>query len=182
MNKDEEKHLLEKLRRAEARRQAFEELVRAYQQPLYRHLRHMLSSHADADDALQNTFLKAWKNLEQFRGDSSIYTWLYRIASNEALGMLRQSGRRIQLQVESEEESLPASAPGLEADADFILGHLQAALQTLPPRQRQVFDLRYFEEMPYQEIARITGKSKGALKASYHHAVKKIEHFLEQLF
>ncbi|MCA1750614.1 MAG: RNA polymerase sigma factor [Flavobacteriales bacterium] len=146
--------LLAELRQESTRVAAFETLVRIYQEKLYGHLRRMTGNHPDADDALQNTLIKVWKNIETFRGDSALYSWLYRIAANEALDIIkkRKTG----------------------------FGHVPAesAELTVPEKQRQVFDLKYFEEMKYDTIAEITGTSVGALKASYFHAVKKIEAFL----
>lgn len=163
------------LRQNPTRESAFETLVRTYQEKLYGHLRRMTGNHPDADDALQNTFIKVWKNIEKFRGDSALYSWLYRIATNEAIALIekRKKGFR---QLPAESSGLTASTEGPSGDA--IEAKLKAALLTLPEKQRQVFDLKYFEEMKYETIAEITGTSVGALKASYFHAVKKLEAFL----
>ncbi len=171
MNIDE-KELLQALRGKLSREAAFERLVRATQQRLYAHLRRMLHAHPDADDALQNTYLKAWRAIDNFRGDSALYSWLYRIASNEALALIEHRKRhRVPMEVLQPGATAHLSGP----DGDEIQLKLEKALQLLPPKQRLVFDLRYFEEMPYEQIAHITGTSIGALKASYFHAVKKLE-------
>jgi RNA polymerase sigma-70 factor (family 1) len=176
-----ETDLLARLRQPETRHQAFEAMVRSYQRPLYYHIRRMVDRHEDADDVLQNTFLKAWHHLDRFRGDSALKTWLYRIATNESLNFLRQQKRRaMEPAGESLENDLRHSRQeGTIPDSEEIQRHLQAAIQTLPERQRMVFSLRYFEEMKYEEMAAVLEVSVGGLKASYHHAVKKVEHFLK---
>lgn len=167
--------LLAELRQESTRVAAFETLVRIYQEKLYGHLRRMTGNHPDADDALQNTLIKVWKNIETFRGDSALYSWLYRIAANEALYIIKKRKTGFgHMPAESAELTAANEGPcGETIEAKF-----QAALLTLPEKQRQVFDLKYFEEMKYDTIAEITGTSVGALKASYFHAVKKIEAFL----
>lgn len=171
-----ETELLAKLRQESTRTAAFETLVRTYQKPLYGHLRRMTGNHPDADDALQNTFIKVWKNVETFRGDSALFSWLYRIATNEALTLIEKRKKAFgHLQPESYELAAGTEGPS----AETIEAKLQAALLTLPEKQRQVFDLKYFAEMKYQDIAEVTGTSVGALKAGYFHAVKKVEAFLK---
>ena len=161
---------------------AFRKLVSSYGPALHRHLLRMLHSGADTDDVLQNTFVKAYRNLAKFRGDSKLSTWLYRIATNEALTWLRSNKRRNARF--STEDPGTISARHLEADAyfdgDAAQAHLQRALATLPAKQRAVFSFRYFDDLPYREIAEITGTSEGALKASYHLAAKKIESQLKE--
>lgn len=159
---------------------AFTQLVRKYQQKLYWHIRRMVVSHDDANDILQNTFIRVWNNLGQFRKEANLYTWLYRIATNETLTWLEQQKKRGAVSL-SEDES--ASIMGkLHAEKGFeankIEWKLQQAIQLLPDKQRVVFNLRYYDEMPYEEMSAVLDTSVGALKASYHHAVKKVEAFL----
>jgi RNA polymerase sigma-70 factor, ECF subfamily len=157
----------------------FNLIVRRYQERLYWHVRKILIDHDDTDDTLQETFLKAWRGLENFRDDSSLFTWLYRIATNEALTFLRKKRRRTILSLTSVEHRLSES---LESDTyfsgDVIQKRLQKAILSLPEKQRLVFNMKYYDEMKYQEIAEILDTSVGALKSSYHHAVKKIEKYL----
>lgn len=171
-----DRELLALLQHKHSLEKGFERLLATYQKPLYVHLRRMLGNHPDADDALQNTFIKVWKNVANFRGDSALYSWLYRIATNEALAII-EKGKRSHLHTVIDDEA-HASAKTDGPDGDAISRVLQAAILTLPLKQRQVFDLRYFEEMPYEQIAELTGTSVGALKASYFHAVKKVEAFI----
>jgi len=156
---------------------AFNLIVKSYSQKVYWHVRRLVLDHDDADDVVQNTFIKIWKGLPNFRQDSAIYTWIYRIATNEALSFLRS--KKENTRFEDVEYSL---SQNLEADAffdgDAAQQTLQAAIATLPEKQRAVFNLRYFEEMSYAEMSAVFDTSEGALKASYHHAVKKIEAFL----
>lgn len=176
MNMEEkDRDIIASMRRPAEREAGFTLLINTYQEKLYGHLRRMLKSHQDADDALQNSLIKIWKNFDSFRGDSALYTWLYRIATNEALTILEKQ-RHAHLHVDASEVALSGMCDG--PDSDEIAQRLWAALDTLPPKQRQVFDLKYFEEMKYDEIAAITHTSVGALKASYFHAVKKVEAFL----
>jgi RNA polymerase sigma-70 factor, ECF subfamily len=154
----------------------FRLLVEKYSSRLYWHIRRMVIIHEDADDALQNTFIKCWKNIDQFRHESSLYTWLYSIASNEALMIIR---KRNQLS-ESSIDDLPsvfslASEGSSYFDGDKAETLLQNAILTLPDKQKLVFLLRYYDELTYEEISDVTGTTVGALKASYFHAVKKIE-------
>ncbi|MDR0811519.1 MAG: sigma-70 family RNA polymerase sigma factor [Paludibacter sp.] len=158
------------------RSDAFSRVVRLYQERIYWHIRKMVLLHDDANDVMQNTFLKAWNGLDGFRGDSQISTWLYRIATNETLTFLANKKAKAALSVDAVDLNV---ANYLRADAYFDGDELQADLQqaiaTLPEKQRLVFNMRYYEEMPYEEMEEILGTSVGALKASYHHAVKKIE-------
>ena len=166
--------LIQRLREEKTRQETFTELVKAYGQPLYWHIRRMVLNHDDADDLLQNTFIKAWTGIDGFLGNAKVLTWLYRIATNEALTWL---SRTPNAPVDNPE----ACAEQLEADPWFdgneLQARLQAAIQTLPPKQRMVFNMKYFEDMKYEEMANILGTSVGALKASYHLAVKKISGF-----
>jgi RNA polymerase sigma factor (sigma-70 family) len=161
------------------REAAFAQLVRKYQSKLYWHVRKMVVGHDDADDLLQEIFLKVWRALPGFRQDAQLYTWLYRIATNECLGFLTSKKRKFFLPMTDAGEELAAK---LEADeslgGDAIERKLQRAILTLPDKQRLVFNLRYYDEMPYEQMAEVTGTSVGALKASYHHAAKKIEDFM----
>ena len=176
---DEE--LLALFENPETRRNAFNQLVRKYQQKVYWLIRKMVVDHDDANDITQDVFLKAWTALENFRGDSKLYTWLYRIASNEAINFLNKKRRKFFVPIYDVENELSEK---LEADPDLsgdaIQLKLQKALLKLPEKQRLVFNLKYFEELPYEEISEITGTSVGALKASYHWASKKIEDYLNE--
>lgn len=176
-----DKELLSFFRDKDRRHYAFNLIVRKYSERLYWHIRKLVISHDDSDDVLQNTFLKVWNGLEDFREASQLYTWLYRIATNEALTHLNQKKRRFLIPLEDVERQL---ANTLESDEYFSGDELQLKLQkavlTLPEKQRVVFNLKYFEEMPYEEMSNILGTSVGALKASYHHAVKKIEIYLQK--
>jgi len=158
---------------------AFSSIVRNYQERIYWHIRKMVLVHDDANDVMQNTFLKAWNGIDSFRGDSLISTWLYRIATNESLTFLTNK-RLKNLQSMDDEESLMFQ--NLQADSYFdgneVEQKLQEAILTLPEKQRLVFNMKYFEDITYEEMESILGTSVGALKASFHHAVKKIERFL----
>lgn len=173
-----DKELLELLRNPMTQREGFAVLVKQYSETLYWKIRHIVLDHDDADDVLQNTFVKAWTNLQNFHGRSSLVTWLYRIAINEALDFLRR--KRNTQQVSADEEA--AVAARLMADdyfdGDEIQAKLQEAVSRLPDVQRTVFTLKYFEDMKYSEISKMLDTSEGALKASYHLAVKKIVEFL----
>jgi RNA polymerase sigma factor (sigma-70 family) len=156
----------------------FRLLMAEHQERLYWHVRRMVGTHADADDVLQNTFVKAWRGFGNFEAKSKIYTWLYRIATNESITFLNQKKRQANASLDD-----PASFTAMRLAADtFFDGdaaqmHLQKAIAVLPEKQKQVFNLRYFEEMPYEEMSELLGTSVGALKASFHHAVKKVEAF-----
>ncbi len=172
--------LLAKIRNPDTRNYGFNMLVRSYQQRVYGLVRKMVIDHDDADDITQEVFIKVHKSIHTFREDAQLFTWIYRIATNESLTFLSKKRRRFFLPLEDIGPSLAAkidSAPIM--DGDEIQKKLQKALLTLPDKQRLVFNLKYYEEMPYEEMAAVTGTSEGALKASYHHAVKKIEEFLK---
>jgi len=165
------------LYREGGREEAFRLLVQNYKERLYWHIRRMVLDHDDTDDCLQNTFIKAWQSLDRFRGDSQLYTWLYRIATNETLTFLnRQQTRGGQLEL--------AAASRLSTDPWFDGDALQEALYKsiakLPPKQKAVFNLRYFEEMPYEKISQVLETSEGALKASYHHAYEKVKAWMKE--
>lgn len=174
-----DQQLLTEFRNTATREKAFTKLMRQYQEKLYWHIRRLVVEHEDANDVLQNVFIKVWNNLEHFREDSKLFTWLYRIATNESLSFLEQRKRRTAHSLEDEAGEQIAA---LKADRDFdgrkLEWKLQLAIQKLPEKQRVVFNLRYFDEMPYQQMSEVLETSEGALKASYHHAVKKIEDFI----
>ena len=171
--------LLQQSRDERTRSAAFSALVKAYSETLYWHIRRMVLSHDDTNDLMQNTFIKAWTSIDTFRGDSQLSTWLYRIAINETLTFL--SKRSQSIPIDSPEASVVEQ---LESDTYFngdkAEATFQEALQKLPPKQRLVFNMKYYEEMKYEEISELLGTSVGALKASYHLAVKKIEEFLKE--
>ena len=158
----------------------FSWMLKLYQERIYWHIRRMVVSHEDANDVVQNTFMKAYKGIKNFKGNAKLYTWLYRIATNEALTFLQKRKRRQTASLDVDDNHL---ANQLKADIYFdgneIQRKLQLALNTLPEKQRLVFNMRYFDEMPYKDISDVLGTSVGGLKASYHHAVKKIEQFLK---
>ena len=160
---------------------AFELIVRAYGERLYWHIRKMVVSHEDANDILQNCLIKAWNGLPSFREEAKLYTWLYRIATNEVITYVKKHRNYKHLSLDEAgwklEESLFAD-PLFHGDA--IQLRLQKAIQRLPNKQRLVFNMRYFDEMKYEQISEIVGTSVGALKASYHHAVEKIEQFMKE--
>lgn len=163
------------------RGQAFSAVVRLYQERLYWHIRKMVLSHEDANDVLQNTFLKAWNGLDGFRGEAKVSTWLYRIATNETLTFLTNKRMRNLTSMDDEETHLLHS---LQSDSYFngdeVQMKLQKAILTLPEKQRLVFNMKYFDDITYDQMEEILGTSTGALKASYHHAVKKIEKYFEE--
>jgi RNA polymerase sigma-70 factor (ECF subfamily) len=155
-------------------------LVRTYQQKVYWLARKMVIDHDDADDVTQEVFIKVHKAIDGFREDAQLYTWLYRIATNECLSFIKKKRRRFFLPIGDVEGEMAERIEAQEVTpGDEIQKKLQKALLTLPDKQRLVFNLKYYEDMPYEQMAEITGTSEGALKASYHHAVKKIEEFLK---
>ena len=157
----------------------FRIVVERYSSKLYWHIRRLVILHEDADDALQNTFINAWKNIEKFRNESSMYTWLYAIATNEALTIINKRKKNSAVSLDDLGSYFANSAEGSTwFDGDEAQKKLQNAIITLPEKQRMVFNLKYFDEMPYEEMSKVLGTSVGALKASYHHAVKKIEDFI----
>lgn len=174
-----DKELLEQFRVENTRHYAFNLIIRKYQQRIYYHIRRMVIDHDDANDIAQNTFIKVWKALDTFREDSQLYTWLYRIATNEALSFLRQKKVKQFVRFSDVEFELSDSLASHEAiNADKLEMKLQQAILSLPERQRLVFNLRYYDNMKYEEMSTVLGVTEGALKASYHHAVKKIEEFI----
>lgn len=161
------------------RQQAFAVLVKQYSEQLYWKIRRIVLIHEDADDVLQNTFIKVWNNLDDFRGNSRLSTWLYRIAINEALDFLRKQKIRTSLSSDADMSVANKLLADEYFDGDRIQAELQAAIASLPDVQRTVFNLRYFDEMKYSDISKILDTSEGALKASYHLAVKKISEYLK---
>lgn len=161
------------------REAAFKQLLKKYQQKIYWHVRRMVIDHDDADDVTQDIFVKVWRNLDKFREDSQLYTWLYRIATNECITFLNKKKKQNNVSLDDENSTyLAETLSGSQYfDGDKAQMKLQQALLTLPEKQRLVFNMKYFEDLKYDEISEIVGTSVGALKASYHLAVKKIEHF-----
>ena len=178
-----EREVLALLQDEKTQRRGFEMIVAQYSEQLYWQIRRMVYSHEDAHDLLQNTFIKAWTNIDYFRGDAKLSTWLYRIALNECLTFLNKQRAQTTVSLDDPEADVLQK---LESDpyfsGDKIQTTLQKALLTLPEKQRMVFNLKYYQEMKYEEMSEIFGTSVGALKASYHHAVKKIEKFFEDEF
>ena len=167
-------------REDKTRELAFTQLVRKYQERLYWHVRRMVVAHDDANDIIQNVFIKVWKSLEHFREEANLYTWLYRIATNETLSWMEQQKKRTSISLSNDDDGSIANRLEAEKgfDANKLEWRLQQAIQSLPDKQKAVFNLRYYDEMPYEEMATVLDTSVGALKASYHHAVKKVEAFL----
>ena len=172
--------LLLQFREPATKEKAYTAIIKKYQEKLYWHIRRMVVSHDDTDDVLQNVFIRVWKGLENFHEDSQLYTWLYRVATNECLTFLEQQKKRAVVSLSDIE---PALTEKIKADQNFdankLEWKLQLAIQQLPEKQRVVFQLRYYDEMPYEEMSRVLDTSEGALKASYHHAVKKIEEYIK---
>jgi RNA polymerase sigma factor (sigma-70 family) len=171
--------LLVQFRNPETKEQAYTSIIKKYQEKLYWHVRRMVVEHEDANDVLQNVFIKVWKGLLNFREDAQLYTWLYRIATNECLTFLEQQKKRRSVSLSDVETDLSNKIKAdKHFDANKLEWKLQLAIQQLPEKQRIVFSLRYYDEMPYEEMSRVLETSEGALKASYHHAVKKVEDFI----
>ena len=175
----DDKDLLFQFKNEATREAGFTRIIKKYQEKLYWHIRRMVVEHDDANDVMQNMFIKVWKNLDNFREDSQLYTWLYRIATNESLTFLEQQKKRASTSLSDDDNYLSNK---LQADKHFdgtkLEWKLQLAIQQLPEKQRAVFNLRYYDEMPYEEMSRVLDTSEGALKASYHHAVKKVEDYI----
>ena len=160
---------------------AFNQLVKIYQQKIYWHIRKMVIDHNDADDLTQETFIKIWKALDNFKGESQLFTWIYRIATNECLNHLAKKKRRFFLPINDITEELSNKLENSDMiSGDEIQLKLQKAILILPDKQRLVFNMKYYDVLKYEEISDITGTSVGALKASYHLAVKKIEEHLKK--
>jgi len=171
--------LLLEFRNPSTKEKAFTAIIKKYQEKLYWHIRRMVIEHEDANDVLQNVFIRVWNGLENFREDSQLYTWLYRIGTNECLTFLEQKKRKSTVSLGDVETGLSNTIKADKGfDANKLEWKLQLAMQQLPEKQRVVFNLRYYDEMPYEEMSKVLETSEGALKASYHHAVKKIEDFI----
>lgn len=171
--------LIDELKNPKTQQKAFRELVSTYKERLYWHIRRMVTNHEDADDVLQNTFIKVFRSIDKFKGDSKLYSWMYRIATNESITFINQRAKKAGI---SSEELQNQLVNNLQADVYFegeeIQLQLQKAIASLPQKQQLVFNMKYFDDMKYNEMSEILDTSVGALKASYHHAVKKIETFL----
>ena len=176
-----EETLVKQLKQKDTQAKAFEMLINTYKERLYWHIRRIVLDHDDADDVLQNTFIKVYRSIDGFKGDSKLYSWMYRIATNESLSFLKQKSRKLGVNSEALQERM---ANNLQADVYFegdeIQYQLQQAIATLPEKQKLVFNMKYFEELKYEEISEILETSVGGLKASYHLAVKKIESYLNE--
>lgn len=181
MNKDiptEDSELIARLRDETTCRDAFNDVIRLYSEPLYWQIRRMVENHDDTDDILQNTFLKAWSSIENFRGEAKLSTWLYKIAINESISFLSRERRRNNISIDDEASMLVNAIEADQwVDGDQLASELRKAIARLPEKQRLVFNMKYYDEMKYEQMSDILGTSVGALKASYHLAVKKIEQY-----
>jgi len=179
INLQNEIQLINDLRSNDKKDKAFRTLITLYKEHLYWHIRNIVKSHEDTDDVLQNTFIKVYKSIDKFKGDSKLYSWLYRIATNESITLINKNAKRMQV---TNEEVQQLAVNNLKSDVYFegnaIQFKLQQAIATLPQKQQLVFNMKYFEDIKYKDMADILETSEGALKASYHIAVKKIESFL----
>ena len=175
----EDSEILKKFADPKTRNEAFNLLLEKYQQKIYWHIRRLVVNHDDADDLVQEVFIKVWKNLAEFRSDSQLYTWLYRIATNESITFLNRQKLKNNVSLDEVGYDLADTLAGSTYfDGDKAQMKLQKALLTLPEKQRLVFNMKYFDDLKYDEISAILGTSVGGLKASFHLAVKKIEHYL----
>lgn len=176
-----EEDILELLRNPNTQKEGFAYIVEEYSERLYWQIRKMVYSHDDANDILQDVFIKAWLNIEKFRGDAKLSTWLYKIAINESITFINRSKAKLNLSIDDDDSFLINKLEGDEYfDGDNAQLLLQKAVATLPEKQRLVFQMKYFNEIKYDDMSDILGTSVGALKASYHHAVKKVEKFLKE--
>jgi RNA polymerase sigma factor (sigma-70 family) len=175
----EEQEFIQELLNPKTQNLAFEKLLKEFQRPLYNHIRTIVLNHDDTDDVLQNTFVKVFQNLNKFKGESKLFSWIYRIATNEALTFLNQKAKKNGVSSETlQNKAIDNLKADIYFDGNEIQIKLQKAIIQLPEKQQLVFKMKYFEELKYEEISEILGTSVGALKASYHHAVKKIEAFV----
>jgi RNA polymerase sigma factor (sigma-70 family) len=175
----EEEEFIQQLLNPKTQNEAFEKLLLAYQKPLYNHIRNIILNHDDTDDVLQNTFIKVFQNLKKFKRESKLFSWMYRIATNEALTFLNQKAKKEGISSETlQNKTIDNLKSDCYFDGNEIQIKLQKAIVTLPEKQQLVFKMKYFEELKYEQISEILGTSVGALKASYHHAVKKIQAFV----
>ena len=179
--KYDEAQVVEQLHDPQLCKSAFGKVIEHYSSQLYWQIRRMVIDHDDANDVLQNTFLKAWTNIDNFRGDAKLSTWLYKIAANESITFINKKKAQLQISIDDDNSFL---VENLESDTwfdgDETQRHLQQAIASLPDKQRLVFNMRYYDDMKYEDMSEILGTSVGALKASYHHAVKKIEAFFNE--
>ena len=176
-----EEDILEMLRNPDTQKKGFAYVVEEYSERLYWQIRKMVYSHDDANDILQDVFIKAWLNIDKFRGDAKLSTWLYKIAINESITFINRSKAKLNLSIDDDDSFLVNKLEGDKYfDGDQAQLLLQQAVVTLPEKQRLVFQMKYFNELKYDEMSDILGTSVGALKASYHHAVKKVEKFLKE--
>lgn len=177
---DSEDKFVNRLQDSATSQEAFRELISEYKERLYWHIRNIVKNHDDTDDILQNTFLKIYRNIDQFKGESKLYSWMYRIATNESLTFINKKSRRLQITSEDLQNQI---IDNLESDVYFegdeIQLKLQKAVASLPAKQQQVFNMKYFQELKYREMSEILDTSEGALKASYHIASKKIQEYLK---
>lgn len=175
----EEKEFIAELLNPKTQNQAFQKLLHNYQKPLYNHIRNIVLNHDDTDDVLQNTFIKIFQNLKNFKGESKLFSWIYRIATNEAITFINNKAKRNGTTSEALQTKI---VENLQSDVYFdgneIQLKLQKAINLLPEKQQLIFKMKYFEELKYENISEILGTSVGGLKASYHHAVKKIEDYM----
>ena len=179
--KYKEEDILTLLRNPDTQRQGFAQVVEEYSERLYWQIRKMVYSHEDANDILQDVFVKAWLNIDKFRGDAKLSTWLYKIAINESITFINRSKAKQNLSIDDSDSFLINQLEGDEYfDGDHAQKLLQKAVISLPEKQRLVFQMKYFNELKYDEMSDILGTSVGALKASFHHAVKKVEKFLKE--
>ena len=176
-----EAKLVQALQSPDDREAAFRELINCYKERLYWHIRKIVLDHEDADDVLQNTFIKVYRSIDRFKGDSKLYTWMYRIATNESLSFLKSKARRNNVSVdELKQQQLGELQSDVYFEGSAIQLQLQKAIASLPEKQQLVFNMKYFEDMTYEELSAILDTSVGGLKSSYHIAVKKIKAFLDQ--
>ncbi len=176
----EDPELVDRLRDPSTTRSAFGEVIRRYSEPLYWQIRRMVNNHDDANDLLQNVFMKAWQSIENFRGDAKLTTWLYKIAINESVTFLARERKRLNLSLDDEESHIIHQIEAdTNIDGDALALKLRKAIAALPEKQRLVFNMRYYDDMKYEEMSEILGTSVGALKASYHLAAKKIAQYFE---
>ena len=182
MKETSDEDILNLLLQEHTYQKGFSLLMVKYREQLYRHIRRIVIIHDDADDVIQNTFIKVYKSIDRFEGKSKLYTWLYRIATNEAITFINSKNKKETADIDDPDQAyLGASLKADEwFDGDDIQLRLQKAIITLPDKQRIVFNMRYFEETPYEEMSKILDTSVGALKASYHHAVKKVEAYFSE--
>ncbi len=174
-----ETQLVEQLKSESHKDQAFRMLITLYKERLYWHIRNIVKSHDDTDDVLQNTFIKVYKNIHNFKGDSKLFSWLYRIATNESITLINKNAKRLQITSEEVQQlAINSLTSDVHFEGDVIQLKLQQAIATLPEKQQLVFNMKYFEDIKYKDMADILETSEGALKASYHIAVKKIEAYL----